>query len=519
VPPALIICAVIQQAAGAFDTEPFRAPLSDVPRPFGKPPLWLDVMSLFTFVLILVLVVACASSLVNRYRHGDRTRRTQIKWLALAGLAIPLYPLLCLLEILVFGRPLWFSAAVGFAGLLGMPVATGIAVLRHDLYDVDKAWAVTVTWSLVTIGLLATFTASSSAAGVLLGRNSSVVAAAVTAGCAFAVSPLRSRLQHAVDRRLYPLRPAAFAAIDTLHREAGSGQSRPEQLQHVLRVALRDPALRIGFHVPGRHGYVDADGEAVAEASGMPVELGGVAIGVLLPGHGIASADLLRRVALRATTLVEIVRLRLELAGALRDVESSRARLVETGYEERRQLERDLHDGAQQRLVSLGMAVRLAQRHLGDGTVDVSGLLDQTVAELGTAVAELRQIARGLRPSSLDDGLPAALAGLLRTVPVVVDMDVCPDPLPDPVATTVYFVVSEAVANAVKHAEATCIRLRVQRSDGHVLVTVADDGQGGACLHPKSGLADRVAALGGRLHVASPAGRGTVVEAALPCAS
>ena len=99
--------------------------------------------------------------------------------------------------------------------------------------------------------------------------------------------------------------------------------------------------------------------------------------------------------------------------------------------------------------------MRLAQRHLGDGTVDVDGLLDQSVAELGTAVAELRQIAHGLRPGSLDDGLPAALARPVAAVPVTVDMDVCTGPLPDDVATTAYYVVSEAVANAVKHAEPT----------------------------------------------------------------
>ena len=214
-----------------------------------------------------------------------------------------------------------------------------------------------------------------------------------------------------------------------------------------------------------------------------------------------------------------MVRLRLELSGALEEVEASRARLVQIGYEERRRLERDLHDGAQQRLVSLGMAIRLAQRHLSDGTTDIDGLLDQSVAELGTAVAELRQIAHGLRPSSLDDGLPAALARLVRSVPVAIAMDVHSGPLPDDVATTAYFVISEAVTNAVKHAEASRIELCVSRADGHVVVRITDDGCGGAQLSAQSGLADRVAALGGSLKVASPRGSGTVVEAALPCAS
>jgi signal transduction histidine kinase len=240
---------------------------------------------------------------------------------------------------------------------------------------------------------------------------------------------------------------------------------------------------------------------------------------VLVPGTGNVSPELMREVAGVASTMVEVVRLRLELSRALHEVESSRARLVQSGDEERRRLERDLHDGAQQRLVSLGMAIRLAQRHIDDGTVDFNGLLEETVAELGTAVAELRQIAHGLRPSSLDDGLPTALARLVRSVPVAVEMDIHPGPLPDDVATTAYFLISEAVTNAVKHAEASRISLHVSRVNGTVRLRITDDGRGGATLSPESGLADRVAALGGSLDVTSPTGRGTVVEAALPCAS
>src|SRR5690349_15314349 len=195
----------------------------------------------------------------------------------------------------------------------------------------------------------------------------------------------------------------------------------------------------------------------------------------------------------------------------LQDVEASRARLVRVGYEERRRLELDLHDGAQQRLVSLGMALRLAQRHLGEGTVDVDGVIDAAVAEIGTAVSELRQIAHGLRPSSLDDGLGAALTNLTRTTPVPVSLDLCSDDLPDHVSTTAYYVAAEAVANAVKHAGAGAIALTVQRDGGEVRVRISDDGVGGAIVRAGSGLAglrDRVGALGGTLGVRSPTGTG-----------
>jgi signal transduction histidine kinase len=197
-------------------------------------------------------------------------------------------------------------------------------------------------------------------------------------------------------------------------------------------------------------------------------------------------------------------------------VESSRSRLLEVSYQERRRLERDLHDGAQQRLVALGMALRIGQRHLEDGRTDVSGLFDQAVAELGTAVAELRQIAHGLRPSSLDDGLVNALTMMVGRVPVPVRLDLHPDV----VATTAYYVASEAVVNAVRHAEAATIGLRVATADGSLTVQVSDDGPGGATLRPGAGLAglaDRVAAAGGGLRLTSPLGSGTLVEAVLPC--
>jgi signal transduction histidine kinase len=320
------------------------------------------------------------------------------------------------------------------------------------------------------------------------------------------------------------LRRAALTAIEQLRGRIHAGQARPEQLQAVLQAALRDPALRVGYRLPGSDTLVDAAGTPidVAGTDIAAVHLNGHDIGALVKGR-VGSRELLRELANASALLVEVVRLRIELNQALHDVESSRARLLHAGYQERRRLERDLHDGAQQRLVSLGMALRLAQRHLDDGTTDVNGLLDQAVAELATAVAELRQIAHGLRPSSLDDGLDNALTTLANNTPVPVTLDVRGDlMLPDDVATTAYYVASEATANAVKHARADAISLRVVRLDGQLTVQISDDGQGGAKVRPGTGLAgltDRVAAAGGALLVHSPSGHGTLVQAVLPCAS
>lgn len=517
VPPLMVACVLATQVYGAFADEPFRAPLQDLDRPFGEPPPFVDVLGVLFFPM-LPLFLACAASLVLRYRRADPVERQQIRWLALAGIGMPLYPVLCLLEILVFGDPSWFSGAIGLASLVATPLACGIAVLRHDLYDVDKALALAITWGLVTASLLAVYGAASSLTGLLVGQSSEIGVAVGTAAAALLLLPAVRAVRRQVDARIYPLRRVALAAVDDLHREVNAGGARPELLQDRLREALRDPGLRVGYRVPGSAAYLDTDGLPVP-ADAVPVLLDEEQTGVMARGSGPASAELLAEVADRCSTLVEVVRLRSEVAQALREAESSRTRLVEIGFAERRRMERDLHDGAQQRLVSLGMQLRLAQRHLYDGSVDVDALLDESVAELGSAVAELRQIAHGLRPSSLDDGLPAALSNLVRGVPMTVDMQVDDGPLPDAVATTAYYVASEAITNAVKHAEATRIVLEVFRRDDQLLVRVSDDGCGGARLGVRSGLRDRVAALGGSLRVASPAGHGTEVEAALPCAS
>ena len=262
--------------------------------------------------------------------------------------------------------------------------------------------------------------------------------------------------------------------------------AQPEELESVLRTALRDPHLRVGMLVPGTSGFVDASGDPVPDNGLVPVTLGGVQIGVL-SGSDATGPGVLRVVASACASLVEVTRLRAELAGALREVEASRTRLVQVGDAERRRLERDLHDGAQQRLVSLGMAMRLAQRRLPQGGVDVNELLDQGVAELATAIAELRQIAHGLRPTSLDDGLHAALSALTGKLPIPVHLDVVPEPLDDDVATTAYFVAAEAITNAAKYANASAINVRVAQSSTGVEVRVQDDGIGGAAARTGSG--------------------------------
>ena len=184
-----------------------------------------------------------------------------------------------------------------------------------------------------------------------------------------------------------------------------------------------------------------------------------------------------------------MARLRVELRLQLAEVEASRARIVEAGYEERRRLERDLHDGAQQRLVSLGVQVRRLQRGLPRGAAVLSPALDRVVDEIGGAIGDLRQIAAGVRPARLDDGLSAALADLARSAPIPVDVDVPHERVQASVEAAAYFVACEALTNAVRYASASRVSMRAVRENGTLLVSITDDGIGGAVVRRGSGLA------------------------------
>ncbi len=521
----LLVVPVLFIVIVACAPAPYAPPFQDTPHLLRLPEPYVGVLGVAGLALLPVflgLLVASAAAVVTRYRRAaDDVRRAQLKWLTLGAAFLPLTLLLCWAGYLFMGGA--EPALVGLAATaLAIPAATAIAVLRHDLYDVDRAISAAVTYGLVTAILLAFSTAASFVVGLGAGRASPVAAAAATAVCAAALSPLRVRLRRWVDRRFYPLRQAALAAVQDLRDRTHAGQAQPEQLEETLRAALRDPELRVGYRLPGETGLVDAAGAPLVPGAAhvAPVRLGGHEIGALVRGTA-GSRELLREVAAASALLVEVVRLRVEVSRALDEAEAGRARLLRAGYEERRRLERDLHDGAQQRLVSLGMAIRLAQRHLSDGTVNVDDLLDRSVAELAAAVAELRQIAHGLRPSSLDDGLGNALTMLAGKAPVPVTLDVAADDLPDDVVVTAYYVASEAMTNAVKHAGPAAIGVRVSRAGDRVTVRISDDGPGGAVIRPGAGLAglaDRVTAAGGSLRLTSPDGGGTLVEAVLPCA-
>ena len=252
-------------------------------------------------------------------------------------------------------------------------------------------------------------------------------------------------------------------------------------------------------------------------AVAAPIVVGGRTWGLLLVASaGSLGADAEHRLA----GFAELVALALESAESRAELNASRVRILEAGVTERRRLERNLHDGAQQRLVALAVQLRVLEKRLGEPE---TMLLRAASEELAHALAELRELARGLHPAVLADrGLAPALETLASRAPLPVSVEGVPEQrLAEPLEAAVYFVVAESLANAVKHADASELQVRMSATNGELQVEIADDGRGGADPGKGDGtglrgLADRVEALGGRLALESPLGAGTVVRAVLP---
>ena len=228
-----------------------------------------------------------------------------------------------------------------------------------------------------------------------------------------------------------------------------------------------------------------------------------------------------RVVASAADEVVSIVREITDRKEQEQEVRKSRARIVQAADAERRRLERNLHDGAQQRLVSLSLALRLAEARIETHPDSAKKILAEAQQELAQALAELRELARGIHPAILTDrGLAAAVEALAARAPLPVEVAAMPDErLPDPVEAAAYYVVAEGLTNVAKYADASFVRVTVERRNGIASVEVADDGIGGADPLAGTGLrglADRIEALGGRLEVDSPASGGTRLRAHMP---
>ncbi|MDT7575854.1 MAG: hypothetical protein QOH17_2187, partial [Pseudonocardiales bacterium] len=334
----------------------------------------------------------------------------------------------------------------------------------------------------------------------------------ITVPIAFLAGLLRSRL--------------ARAGVADLFRDLRS--VGPVELQAALARVLGDPLLLLGF--PEGDAVVDAAGRPMALPGAdagrvvTPVERGGERVAVLIYDRSLEDdPELVETIGVAAGVALENRQLHAEVTARLAELQASRERIVTAADAERRRIERNLHDGAQQRLVTLALQLSLIRREILRDPKEAELLVSSASDELAQSLEELRELARGIHPAALEHGLDVALEALAQraAVPTTVVADEGPR-LPQPVEFAAYFVASEALTNVAKHARASEVRIRLLRAGQDVVVTITDDGVGGADPGRGTGLqglVDRVESLGGRLAFSTPAEGGTVVTAMLPLRS
>lgn len=413
----------------------------------------------------------------------------------------------------------------GLQGLIGIFGIGAIALLLWRRWRTASAATRTALGPVLLVGVLTGVLLIISLIGDLTGVPDNTAedvvdfAGAISMAAlpfAFLIGLLHSRLSRA-------------GAVSELVARLGEANRR-QGLRDALAEALADPSLSLAYWVPEQERYVDAEGLPVE----MPAREGNTACTLVEhEGRPVAmichdasldtEPELITAVGAAASLALENERLNAELRARIEELRASRTRIVNAADDERRRLERDLHDGAQQRLVSLALNLRLAGAKLDSDPEAAKQLLEESAAELGEATTELRELARGLHPAVLSDrGLRPALEALAGRAPVPVELSEPPaERLPPAVESASYFVVAEALTNVARYANASRAEVSVSRRNGQVEVEVRDDGVGGADPDSGSGLrglADRVAALDGRLEIVSPPGEGTTIRAVIPCA-
>jgi signal transduction histidine kinase len=497
------------------------------------------------FALILAIpvsIVASAASVVVRYRRSRGLERLQMKWLAAAGCAVASLFVLAVPSFLPLAN-LRESVSLLSFGLI--PLAVGIAILKYRLYDIDLVVNKALVYGALAAFISAVYVGIVVGIGHAVGSNRSLgLSIAATAVVAVAFQPVRERVQRVANRLVYGRRAAPYEVLSDLSNRMAGAYATDELLPPVARLLAEGTGaqraevwLRLGDElvreavwpeepdapvgpdsvrlpregppeIPGSSRAVEVrDGEellgalAIVKPRGEP----------LTPPEDKLAGDLGRQAGLilRNVRLVEELR-------------ASRQRIVAAQDDERRRLERDIHDGAQQQLVTLSLATRLAQSTVGpDASPKLLELLDRAAEELKLSLAELRELARGIHPRILTErGLGAAIQFLAERSPVPVTVRAeANGRLPGAIEATAYFAVSEALANVAKYSKATSVEVITERRNGSFVVRVRDDGVGGADPAGGSGLRglfDRVAAVGGRIEVDSPQGRGTQLTIELP---
>jgi signal transduction histidine kinase len=435
----------------------------------------------------------------------------------------------------------WSGLLSAVAGSVLLPVAIGVAMVRYRLYDIDIVINKTILYGGLAVFVTGVYAIVVAGLGSLLGQRAglnSVLSILTIALLAALLLPVRARLQDIANRAVYGKRAKPY---DVISEFAGSiGHAEPSEvllprMAELLRSSTGASATEVWAKVGDRLQLAASSPAAQAQptsvfhmgeiaarfaggASVEPVFHDGEELGALVVvkprGEELSAVE--RRLFHDLASQAGMVLGRFRLVQELRE---SRSRIVASQDQERHRIERNLHDGAQQRFVNALLALGMAQEE-GSRRPD---LLVEVSREVQAGLNELRSLARGLEPPLLNEaGLVAAVSALADTAPVVttVDADSRDRRYARSIETAAYFVVAEALTNAVKHSGAKAVEIRIKETERRLGVEVRDDGAGGADVSRGSGLIglqDRVAAVGGRMVIESQPGEGTTIRAELPC--
>ena len=539
------------------------APMQESPVPGAANPIGIEAIgpllgaAQFLILVIPIGVLGSLTALVLRFRRSTGIERLQLRWLLTAAAFVAL-----LYSGMMFaslgsswggeGDPGWLTWAqnlviVSFALI---PLAIGVSVLRYRLFDIDLVINRAVLFGALAVFITLVYVAIVVGVGTLVGsRASPVLSAAAAATVALAFQPLRRRAQRLADRLVYGKRATPYEVLSEFSERVGQTYANEELLPRMARAlgegtgaARADVWVRVGEELrpeatwpqdveplPARPASSVEEGVVTGASMSEPVRHRGELLGALTiekrPGENLSATEekLVRDLAAQAGLVMRNAGLTEELMDTIAQLRESRQRLVTAQDEERRKLERNLHDGAQQQIVALtvklGLLARVVEREPAQA-VSIAGQLQEDATE---ALEELRDLARGIYPPLLaDQGLIAALQAQARksAVPVTVEGDGIGRYAREAEAA-VYFSCLEALQNVVKYASATRATVSLSDGGGALRFTVTDDGVGfdtttssyGTGLQ---GIADRLAALDGSIEVTSAVGAGTTVEGTLP---
>jgi signal transduction histidine kinase len=536
-----------------------------LPNPIGVPAPIGNVFSLMVGIGGVCIVgagLAAIVSLFARFRRGGSVEREQLKWLLYAGILIAAGVVAQVVVTNVMGST---QASTNLANAITtgtvafVPGAIGIAIFRYRLYDIDVVINRTVVYVALAAFITGIYVAIVVGVGSLIGRTDrpnvalSIVATAVVA---VAFQPVRARVQRVANRLVYGERATPYEALSQFADQMGTTDATEDVLPRVARVLaeatgatrtevwLRSGAsLRLETSFPS-----DSVADSEAKRPGSIVELSGGTLpalpgttatfevrhqGNLLgalaltkrAGEGLTPTEstLASQLASQAGLALRNAGLTDELKARLVELRESRQRVVATADEERRRLERNIHDGAQQQLVALAVKVKLAEGLIARDASRAKTLVEQVRGEAGDALENLRDLARGIYPPLLtDQGIAAALEAQVRTspIPITVEAQGLGRHAQESEAA-VYFSALEALQNVAKYADATAATVRLTEGDGHLVFEVTDDGRG---FDPEAtgygtglqGIADRLGAVDGDIDVRSAPGRGTTVMGRVP---